>query len=684
MKRTLLCLLAIILLFPTHSRADWWGDKYSMFVHYGLYSIPAGVFQGKRVEKGYSEQILTFGIGFSDWYEAYAREFTATNFAADTIVALAKRAGMRSVVMTAKHHDGFCLFDTKTTDYNSFDGAPAKRDLIKELSEACHRNGLGFGIYFSLIDWHFPGAMPFSSHNADPITPDHHEYNKAQVSELLSNYGKVDELWFDMGSLLPEQSRELYELVHKLQPDCMVSGRLGNDYADFCVMPDNQFPDYDIILPWQTAASIFPETWGYRSWQERGDLDKKVYEKLKDLLNVVSRGGKYLLNIGPMGDGSIVPFEHDVLMSLGMVLASMSEAVYNTLPSPYNVQSGVPLVTMAKDKKALYLFIERERSDIFLPDLNTPIKELSILNAKGKAASVITQDGCKLSLNIEGERPYFTVIKVVFETPVTIKKPVANERVLSPHNALNLYAQSAVDYYSGFRSILGYEWELPGHNETMAINFTDSELSQNILLNMDGREELVELSPLKSKTVTFDTKKIHWTDLHMSTHRGLFGSVPEIFLRRDLSDVKWERHHMTLNMKEIVKDRTGIYLRYDIEAKESVELPISISYRDGILVYVDGVYFAGDLKRVENKQKNSDRDLLIPLNKGQHTLLFKVYSRWGGELLFSMKVKEKYNLHTMPINEGKKTTVKTLRVSKELVAPLASPSRLCNIRVIRM
>ena len=206
MKRLYQLLLSLLVSLNASAQSnDWYGDKYSLFVHYGLYSIPGGVFQGEPVTKGYSEQILTFGIGFSDWYEAYTQQLDAAKFDAQEIVSLAQKGGMRSVVMTSKHHDGFCLFDTETTDYNVMN-TPAKRDLIGELAEACHQAGIGFGIYFSLIDWHYPYAVPFTSHNADPITPPHHQYNMAQVRELLTKYGRVDELWVDMGSLTPEQS----------------------------------------------------------------------------------------------------------------------------------------------------------------------------------------------------------------------------------------------------------------------------------------------------------------------------------------------------------------------------------------------------------------------------------------------------------------------------------------------
>ena len=210
-----------------------------MFIHFGLYSHLGGVWNGEPVRWGYSEQIQSFAGIFSDWYARTAYEFAPVNFDAQQIAKLAKEAGMRSIVFTSKHHDGFCMYDTQTTGYNSMDMLAQGRDFVKELSEACAKEGLNFGLYFSLIDWNYPHAYPISSHNADFVTKEHHEFSKAQVRELLTSYGRISELWFDMGSLEPWQSKELYELVKSLQPDCMVSGRLGNDYYDFAVMADN-------------------------------------------------------------------------------------------------------------------------------------------------------------------------------------------------------------------------------------------------------------------------------------------------------------------------------------------------------------------------------------------------------------------------------------------------------------
>ena len=186
-------LLALVcgLTAATAQNNDWQSDKYSMFIHFGLYSHFGGVYEGEPVRQGYSEQIQSFAGIFSDWYAEEARNFDPSGFDADKIAELAKAGGMRSIVFTSKHHDGFCMFDTETTSYSSVVMMPSHRDFVRELSEACRKHGLRFGLYFSLIDWHYPHAYPISSHNADFVTPEHHEFSKAQVRELLTNYGPI-------------------------------------------------------------------------------------------------------------------------------------------------------------------------------------------------------------------------------------------------------------------------------------------------------------------------------------------------------------------------------------------------------------------------------------------------------------------------------------------------------------
>ena len=299
----------------------WQNLQFGMFIHFGLYSLAGGCWNGKPVKKGYCEQILSHGNIPQADYEALIHDFRIPHFDAELIAETAKKAGMRYLVITSKHHDGFCLFDTKTTDYNSVRSA-CKRDIVAELAAACKKNGLAFGVYFSLIDWHCPWALPISSHNSDRIPEKHHAYNVAQLTELMTNYGEICELWLDMGHPTRQQSQEMYDLVHGLQKNIMINGRIWNDKGDFATMADNEMPElpegrYELNVPWQTPASIYKETWGYKSWQERTDAQGKIRNLTDSLRRVVSHGGNYLLNIGPDNEGNIVPFEKEVLEGIG-------------------------------------------------------------------------------------------------------------------------------------------------------------------------------------------------------------------------------------------------------------------------------------------------------------------------------------------------------------------------------
>jgi len=301
---------------------QWLDLQFGLFIHFGLYSILAGAWKGKPITRGYSEQILSHGYLPQTDYEALINQFSLPKFDPEHIVSVAKEAGMQYMVITTKHHDGFCLYDTKTTDYKSTKAA-CKRDIVRELSEECQKQGLRFGIYFSWIDCHFAHALPISSHNSDAIPELHQQLNIAQLTELLTNYGPICELWMDMGAPTVQQSQEVYDLVQKLQPMCMVNGRIWNDRQDFLTMGDNELPSVALDCPWQTPASIYKETWGYREWQERGDKDQKILELTETARKVVSEGGNYLLNIGLVGDGSIQEFEEKVLKGIGRNLKKM-------------------------------------------------------------------------------------------------------------------------------------------------------------------------------------------------------------------------------------------------------------------------------------------------------------------------------------------------------------------------
>ena len=644
LKRALLSLGLLTLLLPRISAGNWLGDKYSLFIHYGLYSTYGGVYNGVPVQDGYSEQIFSFGVHYMDIYEASARDFTAERFDADSIAALAKRAGMRSVVLTAKHHEGFCLWETATTDFSAARAPRCGRDLVREMAEACRRAGLRFGLYFSLIDWHFPGAVPYSSHNADPVTAAHHEFNKRQVRELLTKYGPVDELWFDMGSLTPDQSRELYRLVKRLQPDCMVSGRLGNDCADFAVFPDNETPDYAVDIPWQTAASFFPETWGYRSWQRRGSVTAKVREKLSDLLRVVCGGGKYLFNIGPDGEGGVIPYERQVLERIGAWLDVYGEAVYGT--------EGVPcdhlLMTRRADGRAVYLFVPDDRTLVELPALTaSPLVAAALDGKAGVELDSVSGRPAVRCTPLAGV-PYRAIC-------LTFAEPVS----LPPHSE-TIFAYSLADYYSGLRSVVGYRVVGKGLRE---ISFPreyegrEVEMNGEVVTLRGRRSEAV--SPAVQPAGPLTSRVVGGQLGRMPSDDGVIAQAAEGTILGDSLTGTPDQHRGLLYEQELTCDRSG-------------ELRVDLRYSGGFLLYLDGEYIDGGFVR----EGAETIPLLLPLTPGRHRLQLKLYNGFGPRPYARLTPVEQYELQRMALPPSDIVTL-----TRPHRFPIASPAHLSALRI---
>lgn len=449
---------------------QWKDLKFSMFIHFGIYSHLGGVWEGRPVTRGLSEQIQAHAGIYSDVYADVAGQFNPSKWNPDSIALLARAAGMGSIVITSKHHDGFSMFNSAFTDFDIIDATPYKKDVVGDLAAAAAKHGLKFGLYFSLIDWHYPQASPISSHNSDHITTEHHEFNKKQITELLTKYGTISELWFDMGSMSVDQSREMRELVHRLQPNCMIGSRIGNDMGDFTVMGDNQEPDYIIGVPWQSPASFFDETWGYRSWQKRADADEKVREKLTSLIRVVSRGGNFLLNIGPAGDGTVVEYEKNVLIKTGQWLRKNGEAIYNTKPSPFQVDFSWGSVTSRPGKIYLHLLQNPVNGTITLPGLQGRINKAYIL---GEGTS------CSVSRSPEGHiiqvpgsvdvSEVFKVVVVEFSGPYAVPPAhvigVDDRISLNSSNAFKYYSNSGIDYSTRYTSTIKEAWTLMPKND---------------------------------------------------------------------------------------------------------------------------------------------------------------------------------------------------------------------------
>ncbi|MFC8827936.1 alpha-L-fucosidase [Streptomyces sp. NPDC057137] len=353
--------------------AAWQRLQFGMFIHWGLFSELGGVWKGEPVTSGYSEQIQMWADISEEEYLDVAARFRPDRFDPAEICSLAKRAGMRYVVITSKHHDGFSMFDTATTDYDVTDATPYGKDPLKALADECRSQGLKFGFYFSLVDWH--QGHDFDGGNNNPIPASMEPVIKAQIRELMTNYGDIAEVWFDMSSPTDAQSEEFAGIVRELQPKAAVNSRVWNNKGDFRTLGDNEIPSVALDGAWQTPASIYHDTWGYRSWQVRDDLPGKIRDLVVGLTGVRARGGNYLLNIGPRGDGSVVEFEADVLRGMGDWLARHPGAVLDASATRFG---GQPWGEVTVNERDLFLHVTDwpESGELRLPGLATSVREV--------------------------------------------------------------------------------------------------------------------------------------------------------------------------------------------------------------------------------------------------------------------------------------------------------------------
>lgn len=385
MKTATPTLLAALVLttVPSWSRAEpapareqrlaWWHEaKFGLFIHWGLYSLPAGEWNGKSYD-GIGEWIMYKARIPLAEYEGLARRFNPVKFDAEAWAQLAQDAGMKYLIITSKHHDGFSMFGSQVDPFNIVDATPFQRDPMKELAAACAKRGLKFGFYYSQAqDWHAPGGAIWEGrHENDPVYDnprwdprqegDFETYftRKAlpQVRELLSGYGPISVLWFDtpLKVMSEDRAARLEALVHDLQPNCLVSGRLGGKFqSDYDSEGDNAIPNLARAGAWETPATL-NDTWGFKKndhhWKKPEDLTFK-------LIDIVSKGGNYLLNVGPDGEGLIPQPSQDMLRAVGRWLKTHGEAVYGAGRCPFGQEFGE--LTPPPDGKGQPAFVPRK------------------------------------------------------------------------------------------------------------------------------------------------------------------------------------------------------------------------------------------------------------------------------------------------------------------------------------
>ncbi|WP_353517741.1 alpha-L-fucosidase [Thalassotalea sp. SU-HH00458] len=404
---------------------QWQAMRFGLFIHFGAYADLAGVWQGKQIEK-LGEQIQRHADISQEDYQEVVKRFNPKNFDADAIVKLAKQAGMRYIVLTTKHHDGFALFDSKHTDFDIVDYTPYKKDLLKELSDATKRHGLKLGLYYSTPDWHFNGPSPERNPQDGKISvfgkvsKANEDYQVAQLEELMTNYGDIVEVFFDMGEPTLAQSKRFRDVVKKYQPNALINGRVMNNQGDFLTMPDNHVPDSPITdYPWETPGTFY-HTWGYKSWVKGLPLKQQIGVQIRKLSDIASMGGNFLLNIGPKGDGSILAYEEDVLKGVGQWVNKNAEAIFETGLNPFLKMDWGQVSTR---KGALYLHVHQWPKDnkLVIPGLVNNVKKVTPLTNRQNNLPVTQSNGnTVIDLSSVEQDAYLTIVKLVYSGELTV------------------------------------------------------------------------------------------------------------------------------------------------------------------------------------------------------------------------------------------------------------------------
>jgi alpha-L-fucosidase len=396
---------------------QWWRQaRFGMFIHWGIYSVPA-----------HAEWYMNNGHIPRGKYEQYATQFDPVKFNADQWAQIAANAGMKYLVITSKHHDGFSMFDSAVTDYNVVKATPWGKDPLKALSAACRRHGIRFAVYYSIMDWHSPyqaAAHPDDTrptYNPTHFVPgkkdDYIRYMKAQLKELVTQYHPAI-LWFDGGWMhgwTDADGQEIFRYLRSLDPLLVINNRArgSGDYGTpEQHIPANGLPGQD----WETCMTI-NNSWGYNATD---DHFKSARRLIRNLIDIASKGGNYLLNVGPTSLGQIPQPEVDRLEAMGAWLKTNGQAIYGTRPGPFTQQPAWGRVTAKGDRLYLEVFDWPSDGKLQLPAVpNHEVAAAFLLAHPHRSGVSVSQDSDSITVSVPAEAPDAVASVVVLELKPT-------------------------------------------------------------------------------------------------------------------------------------------------------------------------------------------------------------------------------------------------------------------------
>ena len=396
---------------PLPAAMKKWQDlRFGMFIHWGPVSLTAREISWSR---GAPTPI--------EVYDNLYKQFNPTSFNADQWVSIAKAGGMKYIILTTKHHDGFCLWDTKLTDYNIMN-SPFHRDVVKELAAACRKQGIAFGTYYSVCDWHhpdFPLTGPGGSVKREKSDLDaYNRYLLGQVRELITNYGPLLTLWNDVPQMFEGRGVNTIKLIRQLQPDITVNDRTG-DGGDYST-PEQTIGGFNMTRPWESCMTISAHNqW---AWGGANDGVKSLADCLVMLIRGAGGDGNVLLNVGPRPDGMIDPEQAARLKEMGVWLKKHGESIYGTRGGPWKPNKNI---VSTRKGNVVYLHILRWPDDtLTLPSLPRKIVRSSLLTG-GKLTLKQTPEGITVTVPTQDRQAIDTLVKLQLDGSALDLEPVA-------------------------------------------------------------------------------------------------------------------------------------------------------------------------------------------------------------------------------------------------------------------
>ena len=436
---------------PAHrdARMAWWREaRFGMFIHWGVYSVPAGTYDGKQIP-GIGEWIMNKGKIPMAEYQTYAKEFNPVKFNADEWVKTAKDAGMKYIVITAKHHDGFVMFDTKASPWNIVQATPFHRDPLKELAAACNKYGMKLGFYYSQAqDWNNGGAEsggrwdPAQQHDMDDYID---KVAVPQVKELLTHYGEFPAvIWWDTPDNMNSNRAAKLAEVLKLKPGIIYNNRLGGGFKGDTETPEQRIPATGFVgRDWETCMTM-NDTWGFKSYDNNWKSTETI---IRNLVDIASKGGNYLLNVGPTSEGLIPEPSIERLKAVGDWMKVNGDAIYGTTASPFKrLPWGRATKKISGDNTTLYLHVFNWPTDgkLLVPGLENKIASAKLLATGKKLKTSVTPDG------------------IVVEVPTNAPDAISSTVVLQFKGTPEVGASPITQESDGSVRLLGSEAELHG------------------------------------------------------------------------------------------------------------------------------------------------------------------------------------------------------------------------------